>query len=103
MQIVNEGTTAYLTASFTDKAGAAAAPSTLAYSLHCLTTGAILRNDVALTPGNSVEITLSAVDNAIQTSSNRRETKRVTVKAGYGAGEAVNAQYDYQVANLSQV
>lgn len=103
MQIVNEGTTAYLTVSFKDKAGAAAAPSTLTYSLHCLTTGAVLRNNVSLTAGTSVEITLSATDNAMQSQSNRRETKRVTVKASYGAGEAVNSQYDYQVANLSQV
>lgn len=103
MKLINEGSTGYLTVSFKDKAGVAAAPSTLTYSLHCLTTGIVLRNNVSLTPGTSVEITLSTVDNAIQTASNRRETKRVTIKAGYGASDAVNAQYDYEVANLSQV
>lgn len=103
MKLINEGSTGYLTISFKDKAGVAAAPATITYSLHCLSTGVVLRNNVALATSASVEITLSTIDNAIQTASNRRETKRVTIKAGYGANDAINTQFDYEVANLSQV
>ena len=103
MKVVKEGSTAYVTVTFKDKAGVSAAPSTLNYSLHCLTTGAVLRNAVTLTPGASVEIVLTPVDNAMQIAANLRETRRITIKAGYGASDAVNDQYDYEVANLSQV
>lgn len=99
--IVNEGSTAYVTVSLKDKAGALAAPASLTYSLHCLTTGAVLRDDVALTPGSQVEITLTPADNAIQNAGNLYETRLLTVAAGYGAGDALQADYEYQVKNLA--
>lgn len=98
--IVNEGSTAYVTLTLKDKAGSLAAPASLTYSLHCLTTGLALREDVALTPGSQVEITLTPADNAIQNAANKYETKVLTVKAGYGAADALNAEYEYQVVNL---
>lgn len=100
--VVNEGSTSYLTVSFKDKAGALAAPASLTYSLHCLTTGAVLRDDVALAPSSQVEITLTPGDNAILNPGNQYETRLVTVKAGYGAADALQEEYEYQVKNLAR-
>lgn len=100
--IVNEGSTAYLTVTLKDKGGALAAPATLTYSLHCLTTGAVLRNEAALLPASQVEITLTPADNAIQVPANLYETRLVTVKAGYGAADALQEQYEYRVKNLAK-
>lgn len=100
--VVNEGSTSYLSVSFKDKAGALAAPASLTYSLHCLTTGAALRNDVALSPASQVEITLTPADNAILNPGNQYETRLVTVKAGYGAADALQEEYEYQVKNLAR-
>lgn len=100
--IVNEGSTAYATVTLKDKAGALAAPASLTYSLHCLTTGAVLRDNVSLAPASQVEITLTPADNAIQTVGNLYETKLLTVVAGYGAADALKEQYEYQVKNLAR-
>lgn len=100
--IVNEGSTAYVTLTLRDKAGALAAPASLMYSLHCLTTGAALRSDVSLTPASQVEITLTPADNAIQIPGNQYETRVLTVVAGYGATDALQEQYQYQVKNLAR-
>jgi len=100
--IVNEGSTAYVTVSLKDKAGALAAPASLTYSLHCLTTGAVLRSDVPLAAASQVEITLTPADNAVQNSGNLYETKLLTLKAAYGAADALQADYEYQVKNLAR-
>lgn len=99
--IVNEGSTAYLSVSFKDKAGSLAAPASLTYSLRCLTTGNVLREDVALIPASQVEITLTPADNTLQIPGNQYETRLVTVVAGYGAADALQEQYEYLVKNLA--
>lgn len=101
MTEVFERTSAYLTVTFRDKTGAAVSPSSVNYRIDCLTTGAAVRGLTGITPGASVEITLDADDNAVQVAANVREIRRVTVSATYGAGDEVNAQYDYEIVNLS--
>jgi len=100
---VPEKTTAYLTVSFLDKAGAAAIPSAVTYRIDCLTTNTAILADTALTPASSIEITLTPAQNAIINQSDALETKRVTVKASYGASDGLNDEYDYLVKNLSGV
>jgi len=102
-QTVNEGSTAYLTVTLLDKDGAQAAPSALSYQIDDVTTGTTVRSATALAAAAQVEITLAPTDNAIQTATNKRERRRVTVQASYGAGDALNAEYDYIVRNLSGV
>lgn len=104
IQTVNEATTAYLTVTFLDKDGAQAAPSSVSYRIDCLTTGAAVRASTPVTPAASqVEITLDATDNAMQSTGNLTERRRVTVTASYGVGDQVQEQYDYLVKNLSEV
>lgn len=100
MDRVNEGTTAYLTVSFLDKAGAASAPSAVSYRIDCLTSGAQIKDDTSASASASVEITLSAADNALQSQARARERRRVTVTGTYGAADAVVDQYDYEIVNL---
>ncbi len=102
MDIINEGTTCYLNVSFLDKTGAAAMPSTVAYRIDCLSTGTSVRATTSVTPGTTVEIVLSAADNAILANL-PFERRRVTVEATYSGSQAVKNQYDYQVRNLSAV
>lgn len=100
--IVNEKSTAYLTVTCKDKAGAQAAPSALSYRIDCLTTGQVLLEDTALAAAAEVEITLTPAQNAIL-GGNQQERRRVTVQATYGAADAVNAEFEYVVRNLGGV
>jgi len=102
MDTVNEGTTAYLEVAFLDKAGAAALPTGVTYRIDCLSTGTAVKASTSVTPATSVEITLSALDNAIIGNA-PAERRRVTVEATYGVADAVRSQYDYLVRNLSAI
>lgn len=102
MDIVNEGTTGYLTVSFYDKTGALAAPSTVSYRIDCLSSGTEIVDDTSVSPASSVEIQLTAANNAI-VSGLPRERRRVTVTGTYSGDQAVTHQYDYEVRNLSAV
>lgn len=103
MQRVNEGSTAYLTVDFLDKAGLPAVPSSVSYSIYCLTNRQEVRAATAVTPAAQVEITLTPADTAIIDAGNPVEVRRVTVSATYGGGEAVNDDYDVAVDNLLRV
>lgn len=103
LEVVNEGSSAYLTATFKDKDGQQVAPSAVTYRIDCLTSGTEIKGDTAITPAPSVEIHLTATDNAIQGQENEKELRLVTVKATYGTDDAVNASYPYYVRNLKKV
>lgn len=100
---VNEGTTAYLSVTFLDKDGAEQEPATVTYRVHEMATGVQIRGDTSVTPGETVEITLSVADNAILNQAALYETHVVTVAATYGEGDAVRSQYQYRVRNLRAV
>lgn len=102
VDVVKERTTAYLTVAFRDKAGAAAAPATVVYSVYDMTTGTEVRAETELTPAASIEIVLSAADNAIVGTGNARERRRVTVKATYAADDELHDQFEYYVQNLER-
>ncbi|MBI3902776.1 MAG: hypothetical protein HY306_07525 [Nitrosomonadales bacterium] len=78
MDIVNEKTSAYITVSFLDKNGAPAVPTSITYSTRCLSTGAQIKNAINVTPAASIQITLDALDNAIQAAQNPSELKLLT-------------------------
>ncbi len=102
-ELVNQGTTAYLTITFLDKAGVAQAPSSASYRIDCLTSGLEIKDDTSLTPASSVEVTLSATDNAIKLEANASERRLVTVTATYGTADAAVGEYEYHVKNLRKV
>lgn len=100
---VNEKSTSYLSVTFKDKAGAAAAPASATYRIDCITTGTAIKGDTALTPAGTVEIAITPNENRIVTPGNARERRRVTVTATYGATDSVSDEFDYDVVNLSHV
>ena len=102
MDVINEGTTGYLTVTFLDKDGVAVAPASVSYRIDCLTTGTAVVGATSVTPGTSVEIQLTAANNAIL-GNLPRERRRVTVTGTYSGSQAVTHQYDYEVRNLSAV
>lgn len=103
MEQVNERSTAYLTVTFKDKAGAAQQPTAASYRIDDVATGTEIRADTPLTPGTSVEITLTTADNAILSPRLEVEKHVVTVTGTYGENDAVRAQYVYEVVNLQAV
>ena len=103
MEQVNERSTAYLTVTFKDKAGAAQQPTAASYRIDDVATGTEIRADTSLTPGTSVEITLTTADNAILSPRLEVEKHVVTVTGTYGENDAVRAQYVYEVVNLQAV
>ena len=100
MEQVNERSTAYLTVTFKDKTGADQQPTTASYRIDDVATGAQIRDDTDLTPGTSVEITLTTADNAVVSPRLEVEKHVVTVTGTYGEDDAVRAQYVYEVVNL---
>lgn len=103
MEQVNEKSTAYLTITFRDKAGAAQAPASARYSIHDVGSGEEIRGETEIaTPGSTVEITLTPEDNRLLRAGSS-ERRRVTVTAEYGSEDAVKAEYAYRVVNLASV
>lgn len=104
MNTVNEGSTAYLTVAFFDEDGDALAPTSATWQVHDVRSGQVMQAEASIAPiSASVTLTVPPAANAIVTAANERETRRVTIKAAYGTGQAINAQYDYEVINLTYV
>lgn len=101
LEKINEGTTGYLTINFKDKDGALEAPASATYRIDCLTNSQEIKTDTDITPiASSVEIELTATDNAIIDQAKPYEKRLVTVKASYGADDKINEEYEYNVINL---
>lgn len=94
MDQVNDQSTAYLTANFKDKDGAAATPTGVTYQVR--KPGAIVRAFTAVSAASSVTITLTPSDNTLAAGIDT-ETREVTVIAEYGASDQVVDHYVYEV------
>lgn len=104
LESVNERSTAYLTVTFRDKAGAEQAPASASYRIDDAGSGQAVRAATPImAPGSTVEITLTPDDNRLLDEANPYERRRVTVAAEYGAADAVNVEYVYQVIGLAGV
>ena len=101
LDIVNEGETAYLTVSFSDKAGDPEAPTTISYRIDCLKNSEEIKADTAVTPvASEVEITLKPSENIIIDQSNSTEKRLVTVTGTYGVDDAIVREYEYNLKNM---
>lgn len=103
MDIVNERSSAYITVAFLDKNGAPAIPTSITYSTRCTSTGTAIKSNVTVTPASTIIITLDALDNAIQNTSNSSENKLLTVRSTYGTNDECNDEYAWSVKNLTGV
>jgi len=96
---INEQTTGYLDVTCKDENGNAITPSSVQYRIDEALTGQEIRDWTSATPGSPTVITLSAADNECLLDL-AEETHRVTVKAGYGVGKQITAEYSLTVKNL---
>lgn len=103
MDRVAEKSTAYLTVSWLDRNGAAAAPASVSYRIDNPSSGAAVRADTSASAGTTTLITLTPADNTLAAQTVAREARRVTVTGTYGADDAVRTQFDYEVVNLGLV
>lgn len=78
---------------------AAEAPTTAKYRVDCLTTGKKLTDWTTLTPASSMSISITHTENAIQDSSNKFETKQLTVAANPDTSTQFNAKVRWKVEN----
>lgn len=100
---INEGSTGYLTVTFLDKNGLAAAPVSATYRIHDVLSGTEIRAETAITPiAAQVEITLTPADNTLVNEVNSSEPRRVTAVAVYGQADGVKADFVYEVKNLAR-
>lgn len=102
-QIVNEGTTAYLSAAFKNKINVAEAPATIEYRIDDVATDTEIKADTSIAAGATVEIVLSSVDNRILNAGNLHEQRRVTVMGHYGISDKVTSEYIYRVRSLRHI
>jgi len=100
---VPEGSNATLVTTFLDKEGEPNTPSSIDWLVHDLATDTEMGTGTDSGPTNPWELELLSAHNAIVTSTKKHETRRVTIKASFGAGEKQNGQFDYTVKNLSYV
>jgi len=100
---VNEKSTSYVTVEPKDKNGVAATPTTLVYQIDCVTTSTAITAETSLTPGTSVEITITPTENAMIDQANAFEEREVTVTAGYGANDQIIEVFCYRLLNLSAI
>ena len=100
LEIVNEGSMAYLTVTFLDKDGEEDVPDSVSYRIDCESNDQEVRDDTAVTPGATIEIPLTSADNAIIDPAHNLEKKVVTITAVYGEDDEVSDEYKYQVKNL---
>ena len=102
---VNEKSTAYLSITFKDKAGASEAPASATYQIDDVITGQAIRASTPITPiAAQVEITLAPADNVILLAAGKvLEYRRVTVIGVYNAGDQVTDEYIYPIQPLDGV
>ena len=98
---VRESAAFPLTAYFRTRATSAASiPTTVDYKVSCLNTGNTLTDWTTLTPAANVSITITAVDNAIQSASNTHETRQIIVRADKGLASQAIGSASWKVENL---
>jgi len=103
----NEKSTLVITASFTDEAGSAVTPDSIAWTLTNDGGRNIInrREDVSATPASSVNIVLSGDDLALSNDADatRRLTIEATYTSTYGSGLPLKESVSFTVSNINAV
>lgn len=96
-----ESSSVTATARFRDRASAdEVTPTNVYYRLDCLTTGKALTDWTSATPGETVDITITPTQNAMQSDCNVRERKQITVAADYGLSTEFRESLVYEIENV---
>lgn len=97
MDRVSAGSSSWLTVTFYGADGSQSTPTSVVYSVRCLTTGQDIQTDTSISAANPITIHLTPTVNSLSNPGNYIETREVTVTAAYGAGDQTVARYEYQV------
>ncbi len=97
---VTEGSSAQLTVSFYNSAGAAATPVSASYKVTDKATGQELLAETEITPiSSSVAVSLTPAANTLINQGLAYETRVVTVVAIYGDDDQFVGEHEYQLNN----
>jgi hypothetical protein len=99
MSTVNEGSSADFVVSFRDADGDLAVPTAVRYRIDCMTTGAQIKDWTSLSAASSVTVPMTPTENVMQSESNSRETRRVTIEASYAAADKIVDFEEFTLAN----
>jgi hypothetical protein len=99
MATITEGSSADFTVAFLDADGLAAVPTAVRYRIDCMTTGAQVKDWTSLSPASSVTVPLTPTENVMQSESNARETRRVTVEASYAVADKIVDFEEFTLSN----
>jgi hypothetical protein len=83
-----------------DENAVASTPRSMRYRIDCQTTGKVLVDWTNVSISSTVTLAVPSSVNAIQSSSNPRETKVITVDTNYDDDDRVPAEYAWDVRNL---
>ena len=83
--------------------GAAEAPTTARYRIDDISTDQVIRDWTTLSVAASINITITAGDNAIKDQSRRREKRQITVESDFGTDTATRDCLTYFVENIRRV
>jgi hypothetical protein len=98
---IKEGTYYEVEASCFDSEGEAALPTTIEYSLYCLTNGREIGTQLRSVPiGTTVSIFATADENAIINNRNEYERKQMTVVADRGLPTQTTETIEWMVKNI---
>lgn len=105
MEIINENTTLILRLSFKDENSIGVIPATAQYRIDDVESGTQILAWTSFTPSaDTHDLTITAAQNAIISSDQEREKKRVTVEITYGAtSKKATEEYVYAVKNLMKI
>lgn len=99
--VVNENSACWVTVAFTDRAGTAAAPTTITYTVHDGIDGTSLLS-TSIAAAASVEIRIAGTRNAIR-HGRRYEPRLLTVTSVDGSGNRQIDEFRWLVQNLGMV
>lgn len=101
---VRESSQHVLTATFRDRETVDnVTPTNVRYRIDCLTTCTQILDWTVATPGESVEITITPTQNALQDQCNSREVRQVTVAADYGMPSQYLDSVTFELENVRGV
>lgn len=101
MDVVNEGTTTIITVSFYNENNEPITPDSVIYRLDDIYSGTEIKDDTSITPGESVDITISSTENRIVNRNRPVEKRIMSVKYTYaGNSKTGYDSYIYMIQNL---
>jgi hypothetical protein len=100
---VKEGSSLTATAYFRNSSKAGEAPTTAKYRIDCLTTNKEITDWTSLTVGESISISITATENAIQDQSNKTEKKQLTVASDPDTSTQTRDSVEWSVINLQGI